>query len=295
MSLVTIRCPHCGRELNVPQDAEKIVCMYCAKPIDAQELLNHRQPDIDVESLLAEIERTLPEEVFTTRLDADSFNATNYPATFEKYKDLFEPSLQSFLTAAQVDEDYAADRFAEILSQHFEKELAGKKRAELFGCRYTITALTVPAVLSLDRQASEKAVDSFLKKWKQNHPKDSLGKASYEKILSGFHHKLCYITTAVCSSLGAGDNCRELNEFRAFRDNWLADAPDGKAKILEYYLFAPMIVQAIDQSGQAQKEYRRIWDEHLVPCLREIRSGRQDDCARDYEKMVRSLEQKWLS
>ena len=56
-----------------------------------------------------------------------------------------------------------------------------------------------------------------------------------------------------------------------------------------------MIVRAIDASGHAEAEYRRIWEESLSPLLACIREGRQATCAEGYEKMVRSLECKWLS
>lgn len=296
MSLATIQCPHCGRELNVPEDAGQIVCMYCAKPVDVNAIMDERQHLKDgFETVMGEAERALSRELFTIRLDPQRFNSSNYPLEFEKYKALFQPALDAFQQSAFADEDAAAERFADLLFQNFLTEMPGKKAMNFFDCRFTITSLTIPAILSLNTEAADKTVDCFLAKWKQKFPKDSLGKATYEKIQEGFKKKLCYITTAVCSSLGAEDDCTELNEFRAFRDRWLAKAQDGKAKIAEYYLFAPLIVQKIGQSGQAQREYHRIWSDYLVPCLDEIRAGRQDECARDYEKMVRTLEQKWLS
>lgn len=293
-----IHCPHCGRELNVPEDSENIVCMFCAQPIDVQEILNTDQNSDSSEYDLQEIESLLSRELFTTRLDAGNFNASNYSEQFQKYLELFRPALECFQRGAKNHTDAAAEQFAGLLFQKFMDELPGKKGkkpTDVFDCRFTITSLTIPSILSMDSEPTEKAADCFLKKWNGKFPKETLGKATYEQIQSGFKRKLCYITTAVCGSLGAGDDCTELNEFRMFRDSWLAKAPGGREKIAEYYLFAPLIVQAIDQSGQATGEYRRIWKEYLTPCLSEIRSGQQDECARDYEKMVRSLEQKWLA
>jgi hypothetical protein len=296
MSLVTIRCPNCGRELNVPEDSGKIVCMYCAEPIDAGAVLREKgRGDSGLKSLMEQAEGALLPELFTTRLDAGNFTASSYSGEFERYQALFRPALGAFQQAALVDADAAADRFAEILVRNFSEEASSKKQRDLFGCRFTITSLTIPAILAFGGESAEKAADCFLKKWKERFPKDSLGKATYDDIAKGFKRKLCYITTAVCGSLGKGDDCAELNEFRAFRDRWLAGTPGGKEKIAEYYLFAPLIVRKIDRSGQPREEYRRIWSEYLAPCLREIRAGRRGECARDYERMVRALERKWLS
>ena len=33
-----IHCPYCGLELQVPEDASQVTCMYCAKPIDLKAL-----------------------------------------------------------------------------------------------------------------------------------------------------------------------------------------------------------------------------------------------------------------
>lgn len=288
MSLITIRCPYCGRELNVPEDAENIVCMFCAQPIDIREVLTP--------SSVTDLEPLLPEELFSARLDAKNFTANHYQEEYERYLAQFRPALDAFHRNAQADSN-AAEHFADLLFQKFQNSLqeTGGKHPDSFPLRLTITALTVPSILSLDSPESERAADCFLEKWNTVFPKEHLGKATYEQVLAGFKHKFCYITTAVCNSLGKGDGCAELNAFRSFRDGWLASSPDGPEKITEYYLFAPMIVRSIDACGHAEAEYRRIWENCLSPLLTCIQEGRQTDCAEGYEKMVLSLERKWLT
>lgn len=288
MSLITIRCPHCGRELNVPEDAENIVCMFCAQPIDVREVL--------APSSVTDLEPLLLEELFSARLDVKNFTADRYQQEYERYLAQLRPALDAFRRNAQTDFG-AAERFADLLFQKFQNSLqaTGGKRVDSFPLRLTITALTVPSILSLESPETERVADRFLEKWNASFPKEHLGKATYEQVLAGFKHKFCYITTAVCNSLGKGDDCAELNEFRSYRDGWLASSPDGPEKITEYYLFAPMIVRSIDASGHAEAEYRHIWEDSLSPLLTCIREGRQTDCAAGYEKMVRCLEQKWLT
>jgi hypothetical protein len=294
MNLVTIHCPHCGRELNIPEDAGNIVCMFCARPIDAQTVrLASMQPETATK--IQNLGTLLPDALFTERLNPENFSAAKYPEEYECYLEQFRPALEAFRQNAS-DDPGAAEEFARLIFRRFQDRIQGPKgkHRDSFAFRLTITALTIPSILSLETAEAGHAVDSFLEQWNRAFPREHLGKATYEQILGGFHHKMCYITTAVCGSLGAGDDCAELNEFRSFRDSWLAHAPDGRAKITEYYLFAPMIVRAIDGSGQARTEYSRIWTDYLSPLLLLLRAGQQEDCASGYEKMVRSLERKWL-
>lgn len=295
MSLVTIHCPHCGRELNIPDDAGNIVCMFCAEPIDVRSILAPPEPAVD-DAAPPDWDALLPDGLFSDRLSGGNFNVRDYPAEYERYSEQFQPALRAFLRSVQNDPG-AADEFAERLFRRFRDSLqrAGGKRRDSFPVRLTITALMIPSLLSLPGGEGERAADCFLAKWNGAFPKEPLGKATYEQVLGGFRHKLCYITTAVCRSLGKGDDCGELNAFRSFRDGWLSRAPGGREKIAEYYLFAPMVVRAIDASDRAETEYLRIWEDGLSPLLRCLREGRQTDCAAGYEKMVRSLEEKWLS
>jgi hypothetical protein len=44
----------------------------------------------------------------------------------------------------------------------------------------------------------------------------------------------CFITSAALTALHKGDDCYELNAFRQFRDNWLANEPDGAKRVSGY-------------------------------------------------------------
>ncbi|MCL1993298.1 MAG: 50S ribosome-binding GTPase [Spirochaetes bacterium] len=114
-------------------------------------------------------------------------------------------------------------------------------------------------------------------------------------IVSGFRRITsgCYITTATCRSLGRGDSCYELNAFRSFRDNWLAQQPDGKAIIEEYYQTAPGIVASIDAKPDSGQIYAEIWQKYLAPCLDEIEHNRFADCKSRYMDMVQTLQREY--
>lgn len=104
----------------------------------------------------------------------------------------------------------------------------------------------------------------------------------------------CYITTAVCDSLGKTDDCYELVTFRHFRDNWLIKQSDGEMLIREYYNVAPYIVEQINKRADAAKIYRSIWYKFLVLCLEHIERGELQQCKNTYLQMVRYLANKFL-
>lgn len=301
MNFISTVCPHCGKELQIPDDAEHLVCMYCARPIDVKAALSKPEDDSGetYERLMAQAESLLKDEVFRTKVEMRELKQSNYDKLFEEYQAALRPALQTYSLAA-TESDLAVGRFADALFRRFigQLEREGVKKESdyrFFDCRYMIVAFTIPAILELHTPSAEALADRFLEIWNEHYPKNRLGKSSYESISGGFRKKLCFITTAVCSSLGKGDDCAELNAFRKFRDGWLAQAPEGREKIREYYLFAPMIVREIDRSPQKDLVYRGIWESSLAPCLKKIESGDFEACAKRYEKMVLSLEQEWLN
>ncbi|MDF1494005.1 CFI-box-CTERM domain-containing protein [Caproiciproducens sp. CPB-2] len=301
MNYITALCPHCKKELQLPEDAEDIVCMYCAQPIHVKSLLLKAEPaaDDDYQRLMEEAFSLLKDEIFIVKNGFKNVKQNVYPAAFEKYNNLISPALKAYCLAA-AGKDEAPGFFADVLFDRFQKKIEEsgiKKESDprLFEYRYMIVAFTVPAILEQHTPAAEALADSFLKVWNEHYPKNPLGKSNYDTISSGFRKKLCFITTAVCSSLGKGDDCPELNAFRRFRDGWLAATPQGKAKIGEYYLFAPMIVSGIDRADNRQAVYREIWENHLSPCLKSLEDGNPQQCAEQYEEMMTALEQKWLS
>ena len=299
MNYVSAVCPHCKKELQIPDDAESIVCMYCAQPIDVKELL-YGKPETggNYQRLMEEAESLLTDDIFICTDQFKNIRSSTYSTAFQKYDGMISPALKAYCMAA-TESDEAADYFAGILYDRFQKQIAAmgiKKEsdARLFEYRYMIVAFTIPAIVARNTPQAEALADSFLKLWNSNYPKNPLGKSNYESISNGFRKKFCYITTAVCRSLQKDDDCYELNAFRRFRDGWYAKTPEGKSNISEYYLFAPMIVRAIDGTENKQDVYRDIWLRHLKPCLKELEDGHLQECAESYEAMVLDLEQKWL-
>lgn len=303
MRFITAECPHCGKVLQLPDDAEQVVCMFCAKPIDVPAVLNEQTGAEEKEELFAywmgEAKRLIDNDLIAFRADMRQFTAEKYPPAFDAYTVRIAPVINTYCKAAENGSMVrAAEEFSGFLMdqylEHFQKEGVKKNDSKFFDYRYTVVAFLVPGMLESRHEAADILADHFLERWNKEYPKNPLGKADFASISRGFKKKLCFITTAVCESLGKGDDCAELNAFRTFRDHWLLAQPEGERKIREYYLFAPMIVERIEQHPEREAIYRSVWQEDLEPCLIALKANRMEDCAEQYEAMVERLEQRFL-
>lgn len=302
MDYISIKCPNCGKELKVPTNAENIVCMFCAKPINIGALAENKsvadEKNAEALSAVEEARNALPSEIFTFKISLDQMNAKVYPTVFKNFEDIMVPFWQPFNRAVILDRDKTLEEISELLFSGYTGQLCENEKKyvqnNFLDIRFTITALLIPSLLEQNNEAAEKLADIFLDKWNKKYHKRPLGKANYELILKGFKKKFCFITSATCIALKKGDNCRELNVFRNFRDNWLLYTEDGQEKITEYYLFAPMIVGAINSSGKSEREYKRIWESYLSPCLSLLEKGQNYKCEQKYENMMYELEKKWF-
>lgn len=105
----------------------------------------------------------------------------------------------------------------------------------------------------------------------------------------------CFITTAVCGSFAKADDCYELTQFRAFRDNWLVRQAGGVALVHRYYEIAPRIVAQIDKRADAKAVYLDIWQRYLKQCLHYIEIGNNEQCRKLYMQMVWDLEDRYIN
>lgn len=122
-----------------------------------------------------------------------------------------------------------------------------------------------------------------------------LSYADYEAIAGGFKKKWwCFITTAVCESMGQPDDCYELETLRSYRDGYLMETEEGKAMVEEYYDLAPAIVCVIDMHTDREKIYEDLYRSRLLPCIRCIEKGENEKCRDLYTDMVMDLKKKYL-
>ncbi len=101
--------------------------------------------------------------------------------------------------------------------------------------------------------------------------------------------KCCYITTAVCDTLGMPDDCDELTTLRWFRDEVMERTLAGRKEVAEYYKIAPKIVKAINERPDSDALYRCLYLTSIHPAVLAVRRGHMQEAHALYCEMVNSL------
>ena len=291
-------CPHCKGELQIPQDRETIICMYCGKELyvkDAllqQESASHPQPVTEemaieaLEQLLYGVENPL--QYFKKGLYMEFF----HKYVFENAKNL--AVLEQAYVAAD-DPKSLMERVVEPMVLRAESELnakRGHKKEDLqMDYNLTMVVYVFPALLETNKISGQEWIDVLVAIWKKHFPKTELKSATAKEINAGFRYRFCFITTAVCESRNKPDDCYELSVFRSFRDNYLLQHAEGEAMVHEYYDVAPSIVKHIGKRADADRIYEGIWQQYLSPCIRLIESGQNEECVDLYKHMVYELKE----
>lgn len=103
----------------------------------------------------------------------------------------------------------------------------------------------------------------------------------------------CYLTSACVYAKGLPDDCYELTTLRAYRDNWLANQPEGKTLIEQYYAVAPKIVSVINDRADRASIYDRIYNTMVRPCVELIEKNRMDEALEMYTMMTKKLQEQY--
>lgn len=108
---------------------------------------------------------------------------------------------------------------------------------------------------------------------------------------------MCYITTACVEARGLGDDCYELNLLRLFRQEYVAQLPDGERIIADYHEKAPRILIAIESLGpaRAREVYLELYERGIAPSVERIVVGRWDDAYEIYRTMCEELDKRFLA
>lgn len=104
----------------------------------------------------------------------------------------------------------------------------------------------------------------------------------------------CFITTAVCLTLGKADDCEELTVMRNFRDEWLRNQLEGEKLIEEYYDVAPEIVKKIDKQPERKLIYATIYDKYIKPCVDHAKAQNFEASRNIYVDMVNDLKVRYI-
>ena len=301
-------CPKCGGRLQVPSDMQEVICMYCGDRFDVSRLIiaGTREADaIRLADAMSLIERGMPRLADDHHHLMDLFTRHTYKTAFDEYKGRQKDLIDAVELAASQEED--PDRFISNQVSRFlagyvreineEKQGKGRADAQIVMHHYVmvLTVYVVPMLVDLHTDTANKMADEIIRQWKALFPKYPFKKGKFEIFNKSFRKTvLCFITTAVCRSLGRQDDCEELNTFRAFRDSYMMQTPERAEDVRHYYEIAPAIVEAIDARSDAEEIYRQIWEEDLSVCFAAIREGRYDEAHRRYREMTERLEQTYV-
>lgn len=131
------------------------------------------------------------------------------------------------------------------------------------------------------------------KEWKQKQSSRSYSSHVHYSSVRVKDSSPCFITTAVCSSLGKPDNCEELMTLRHYRD--VLSANDDRLAVLvkEYYRVAPVIVEKIDSQPDAKEVYLQLWKKYISLICNVIQTGDSKSGAKIYIEMVCLLSKKY--
>lgn len=229
---------------------------------------------------------------FSRKLYKDSFEEY-----YRQYKELLAVTNQ--LMEDSLDKGSLIHEIACIIPDYANKTLAcikKKNKRESIVLDYNMALVTfVLPVINHERLDNYKVLsDAIVGEWNKQISKFAIKNTTYEEINGGFKNRLCYITTAVCESLGKPDDCYELEVLRNYRDDFLIGENAGRDIVQEYYNVAPTIVKRINKRDDARDIYIGIWSEYLVPCIQLIEAKKLYDCKEVYSNMVYNLQKKYL-
>ena len=96
----------------------------------------------------------------------------------------------------------------------------------------------------------------------------------------------CFITEAVMSTSGQGDNAEELQVLRGFRDTVLMQTPEGRSMVDEYYQIAPVVVDAIAERPDGVQIFQNLKAQFIDPAVAAVKAGDNEQALQIYAEMI---------
>lgn len=109
--------------------------------------------------------------------------------------------------------------------------------------------------------------------------------------LAVFIEPVCLIATMASRVAGTGAEVEDphLTRLRAFRDDYVANLPDGRLVVDSYYWLSPQVVAALDQTRDAQALYQAIYKQVVLLAVQLIQSGQIRGITTDYYPTISKL------
>ncbi len=243
----------------------------------------------------------LPKMLLEVENPIGNFKRKTFAGAFERYYEQHLSTMEALDKGygEVIDKEQYLKNMAEAMAEAAEKELApikksNQKENRLMDFNFCLAVYVFPSLFQHGGEGTKALAEVLAKTWKEHFPRTNVTPATYEQINAGFKRKFCYITTAVCMTMGKPDDCYELNCFRSYRDQYLLKREDGEAIVSEYYDIAPTIIKRIEKQKDYKKIYQGIWDTYLKPCLSMIENNQNEECRELYTKMVRELAEEYF-
>lgn len=227
---------------------------------------------------------------FTRDAYADAFEEFG-----KKYTDLYDSIAEEYNNSD--DKSGFIKELTQTLIAPVQAEYEGLSRAKrsnyLIDKNTLMVIYILPSINEYKGEYTQELLDVLIAEWnKAFNQKIKLG--TFSEINAGFRRKLCYVTTAVCKSLGKSEDCEEIRMLKNYRDTYLTAEPDGPELIDTYYDIAPTIVNRINKCADSDAVYEQIYKNYIYPCISYIESDRLSDCKDLYVKMMHNLKDKYM-
>jgi len=304
MEYIKGTCVNCNKEIQIPDDLNEIICMYCGHKMVIEEALTKAGADSRA------IDEGLPVDFnmdeFAKVIDSDTpfnkiFNRDEYANYFQELYSQYEADFIAFshqyIYCPEPKEDYI-QRTAETIVRHETAKLDDlekrKRKGQLYNDSAYVAIFIIPLIDYYKSEATDKLADAVVAAWRENFKDNQINRGNFDSINGGFKkRKFCYITTAVCNSLGKPDDCYELSVLRKFRDEWLALQVGGQELIDEYYDTAPVILRQIELSPKSEEVFDKLYKDYIAPCIAYIENDNYEQCKQLYLHMMKSLQRQW--
>ena len=96
----------------------------------------------------------------------------------------------------------------------------------------------------------------------------------------------CYVTSAVCETLGLPDDCHTLKVLREFRDTYLLTTNVGQSFVEEYYATAPALVSKLQARSDAKEYLADLYTRYILPALLAIEHRAKSRAFKIYREMI---------
>ena len=234
-------------------------------------------------------------KMFGKKVYDDAFNEL-----FNRYTDVMQAYVNG---CAELDDEscraMAHQVGAAFISREEERlarETRMSRRRRLDDDNLYMALFVIPAIGYFKAGPTDILAKTLVELWRAQYPEHPINQGDYEKISNGFKkHRFCYITTAVCESLGKDDSCEELMCLREFRDHWLLLTDGGQELVDRYYETAPGVIRAMQQRPDYRELCRDIYERYICPCIHMIHEGRYEDCKVHYIDMVETLKAQYVT